>query len=89
MKTSPTSSRNYDEEYKKYQGKPEQIKRRSMRNKARRIMTKIHGKEMMKNMDVDHIDGNPCNNCISNLRLLPKSINRSKRRDDILQFIKL
>ena len=81
-------SRDYDKEYKRYQGKPEQVKRRSMRNQARRIMTKIHGKKAMKDMDVDHIDGNPFNNSISNLRLLPKQINRSKRRDLILKFIK-
>jgi hypothetical protein len=32
--------RNYAKEYKTYHGKPEQIKRRDARNKARAIMVK-------------------------------------------------
>ena len=33
-------ARNYKKEYKNYQGKPEQKKRRAMRNKVRRMLTR-------------------------------------------------
>ena len=45
--------RNYAEEYKKYQGTPEQIKKRSERNKARRAYEKANG-DLPSNVDVDH-----------------------------------
>jgi hypothetical protein len=41
--------------YKDYQGKPEQIAKRSERNKARRLMEKKVGKDALKGKDVDHI----------------------------------
>jgi hypothetical protein len=67
--------RNYAREYKNYHGLPKQIKERSSRNQARAIMVKLHGKEKCYNMHVDHIDHNPLNNNISNLRLLKPSEN--------------
>ena len=67
--------RNYRKEYDTYQGKPSQIKRRSNRNKARRIVLK--GKKSTK--DVDHKDGNPMNNSRANLRLEAKGRNRSRK----------
>ena len=50
--------RNYKKEYANYQGRPEQIARRSSRNKARRLM----GDKAVKGMDVGHKDNNPLNN---------------------------
>ena len=44
--------RNYASEYKNYHSRPEQIARRSSRNKARRIM----GVNAVKGMDVGHIE---------------------------------
>lgn len=40
--------------YAEYQGTPEQIKNRSERNKARRLMEKKVGKAALKGKDVDH-----------------------------------
>ena len=57
------TKRNYKREYANYHGKPEQRKRRSNRNKARRKMNAPKGR------DVHHIDGNPNNNSRKNLTL--------------------
>jgi hypothetical protein len=69
--------RNYKKEYANYHGKREQKDNRNSRNKARRI-AKLAGKQV-KGKDVDHKDGNPRNNSPSNLRVLSKSENRSKK----------
>ncbi len=68
--------RNYAQEYANYQGTPEQIARRSSRNKARRIM----GDKVVKGMDVGHKDNNPMNNDPSNLRNEDPSVNRKEPR---------
>ena len=52
------SERNYRKEYDNYQGTPEQIARRSSRNKARRVM----GDKTKIGMDVGHKDNDPMNN---------------------------
>jgi hypothetical protein len=52
------NERNYKLEYANYQGTPEQIARRSSRNKARRAM----GDKAVKGMDVGHADNDPMNN---------------------------
>ena len=65
-------ARNYKKEYKNYQGKPDQIKKRSNRNKARRALGVGKG-----GGDVDHVDGNPMNNKKSNLKVKSASKNRS------------
>ncbi len=41
--------------YAEYQGTPEQIKKRAMRNKARAEMVKKHGKAALAGKDVDHV----------------------------------
>jgi len=45
--------RNYKLEYEHYQGSPEQIKKRSERNQARRVYEKAKG-DLPSNVDVDH-----------------------------------
>lgn len=40
--------------YKDYQGTPEQIKKRAMRNRARADMEKKHGAAALAGKDVDH-----------------------------------
>ena len=67
--------RNYAKEYREYQGKPKQIKRRSSRNSARRKV--LNGRKSSK--DVDHKDGNPMNNSRGNLRLTSRSKNRARK----------
>ena len=68
--------RNYAQEYANYQGTPEQIARRSSRNKARRVM----GDKVVKGLDVGHKDNNPMNNDPSNLKNEDPSVNRREPR---------
>ena len=68
--------RNYAKEYANYGGRPEQIARRSSRNKARRAM----GDKAVKGMDVGHADNNPMNNDPKNLRMEKPSENRREPR---------
>ena len=68
--------RNYRKEYDNYQGRPEQIVRRSSRNKARRVM----GDKTKIGMDVGHRDNDPLNNDPSNLRNEDPSKNRREPR---------
>ena len=70
------AERNYKKEYANYQGTPEQIARRSSRNKARRAM----GDKAVKGMDVGHRDNNPLNNDPKNLRMEKPSDNRREPR---------
>ena len=69
-------ARNYRKEYDDYQGKPEQIARRSSRNKARRVM----GDDCEEGKDVGHKDNNPMNNDRDNLRNEDPSVNRREPR---------
>ena len=68
--------RNYKKEYSNYQGKPEQIARRSSRNKARRLM----GDKDIKGKDIGHKDNNPLNNDPKNLKIEDPSTNRREPR---------
>jgi len=68
--------RNYAKEYANYQGTPEQIARRSSRNKARKIM----GDKAVKGMDVGHKDNDPLNNDPKNLKMEDPSKNRREPR---------
>lgn len=71
--------RNYRKEYDDYHKRPEQKKNRASRNGARRRMKKLLGKKAVEGKDIDHKDGNPRNNSRSNLRVLSKKKNRSKK----------
>ena len=72
--------RNYKKEYKNYHSRPEQRKRRSSRNKARRKALKIFGKAKLLGKDVDHLDRNPMNNSRGNLRIQSKRRNRGRNK---------
>ena len=74
--TAQYEKRNYRKEYDNYQGKPEQIERRSSRNKARRLM----GDKAIKGKDVGHKDNNPLNNDPKNLKIEDPSKNRREPR---------
>lgn len=70
--------RNYKKEYANYHSKPEQRKKRSNRNKARRLMIKARGKAAVAGKDVDHVNRNANDNSINNLRIASKRQNRSR-----------
>lgn len=70
-------ARDYKKEYQKYQGTPEQIKRRAGRNRARRLMIKEGKVHKGDGKDVDHKNHNTLDNRKSNLRIMSKHKNRS------------
>lgn len=73
------SGRVYSAYDKKYQAQPEQVKKRVARNAARRLMIKKHGKAALKGKDVDHKRGTEAGNGPSNLQVISKKANRSKK----------
>lgn len=77
----PGEKRDYKKEYAEYQGKPEQIAKRSARNKARREYEKDHG-NLPSNVDVDHKTPvkNGGSNDKSNLRAVSESRNSGWRK---------
>jgi len=72
-------TRNYKQEYDRYQGQPEQIENRAMRNAARRAMEKKGVVSKGDGKDVDHKTpiAKGGGNGNGNLRAVPKSANRS------------
>lgn len=73
-------NRDYGREYK-WHGTPEQIAKRSARNKARRMMEKELGKSALKGKDVDHkkpLSRGGSNNR-SNLQVLSVKENRGTK----------
>lgn len=75
-------ARDYKREYELFQGKPEQIKRRAERVKARRMMEKAGLAHKGDGKDVDHIRPlkNGGTSARSNLRMRDKTANRSDKR---------
>jgi hypothetical protein len=73
----PAKKRNYRREYDNYQGKPEQKKNRATRNAARSKMEKAGKVSKGDGKDVDHKKGVSKGNGSKNLRVQPKSQNRS------------
>ena len=83
--TLESTERNYRKEYDNYHSRPEQVARRSSRNKARRKM----GEKTVKGMDVGHKDNNPLNNTPKNIRNEDPSKNRREprlREDNIDEY---
>ncbi len=64
----------------KYNSKPEQVKRRASRNKARRQMIKAGKAHKGDGKDVGHKNGNPMDDRMSNYRMESKKANRSYAR---------
>jgi hypothetical protein len=77
----PRKIRDYKDEYAKYQGQPEQIKRRAERNRARREYEKANG-DLPSTVDVDHKRAlsRGGTSAMSNLQAINRSTNRSFAR---------
>ena len=73
--------RNYRQEYDRYQGSPEQKKRRAARNNVRRKALREGRVTKGSGFDIHHKDGNPMNSHSSNLVVQHSSQNRSFKRD--------
>jgi len=76
-KESQQEERDYKKEYADYHSKPEQVKRRTKRNEARRS---LKDRKDIKGKDVHHKDNNPMNNDKSNLSIVSQKYNRSEPR---------
>ena len=74
-------ARDYKSEYRNYHSRPEQKKARASRNAARRVMERSGLVKKGDEKDVTHRDGNPRNNSVKNLGVLPRGENRSFRRN--------
>lgn len=79
MPSSPGYRRNYQQE-NKYKAKPEQIKKRSARNAARREMIRKGKAAKGDGKDVAHKNGNALDNNPKNLSVQSRSKNRSYAR---------
>ena len=79
MPSSKNYKRSYRDEYDKYQGKPDQKKKRASRNAAR-VKLKKAGVNV-KGKDVNHKNGNPKDNSRKNLNVQSKKTNRSFPRN--------
>lgn len=73
------SGRVYSAYDREYQSRPEQVAKRVKRNAARRLMLKKHGKKALNGKDVDHKRGTEAGNGSSNLQVISKKANRSKK----------
>lgn len=80
MPSSPNYKRNYKEEYERYQGKPEQIKRRAQRNAAHRKLEQVLGKEIKNDVNHKKPIAKGGTNVLKNLEVQPPSKNRSFKR---------
>jgi hypothetical protein len=74
--------RDYKKEYANYHAKPEQIANRAKRNAARAEMEKKGKVRRGDGLDVDHVKpiAKGGGNGVGNLRVVPKSQNRSFAR---------
>lgn len=72
--------RNYASEYANYQSRPDQKKKRAMRNKVRREALRTGKASKGDGKDIHHKDMNPHNTDKKNLALVDKGTNRSNNR---------
>jgi hypothetical protein len=69
--------RDYKREYAIYHGKPSEIKRRALRNKARRILIRMGKVHKGDNKDVHHRNHDVSNTTLGNLEIMSRNKNRS------------
>lgn len=79
-KSNKATGRDYSYD-KAYEDRPEQVKNRVKRNKARRMITRVRGKTAVRGKDVDHKKPlkNGGGNSIKNLRIASKKKNRGRK----------
>ena len=70
--------RDYKKEYE-YHGQPEQIANRASRNAARAKMVEKHGETTMKGKDTSHVNNQPRDNRLDNLKPESPSKNRARK----------
>jgi len=71
--------RNYKKEYDEYHSKPEQRSNRSKRVLARRKMIRAGKARKGDGKDIDHVNGDPQDNSMKNLKAVNRSYNRAKK----------
>lgn len=76
---SAPSGRKYSAYDREYQARPEQVRKRVLRNAARRMMIKKKGKAALRGKDVHHKRGTSAGNSPSNLAVISKKKNRSMK----------
>lgn len=73
--------RDYDREYKRFQSSKKAKKDRAARNKARRKALREGKVHRGDDLEVDHKDSNPSHNSSSNLRVVTRKFNRSRKEN--------
>lgn len=73
--------RDYSREYRRFQSSKKAKKDRAARNKARRQALREGRVHRGDNKDIDHKDSNPSHNSRSNLRVVSRSFNRSRKEN--------
>lgn len=79
--SSKNYKRDYKKEYENYQGTPAQKKKRASRGRARYSLMKKGRVRIGDSLDVDHRNTNANDNSPKNLRVQPRSVNRSFKRN--------
>ena len=80
VKTTKPNTPGRQAAQKKYNAKPEQVKRRAARNATRREAIRQGKVSKGDGKDMDHRDGNPHNRSSKNVRVRSASANRSDNR---------
>lgn len=75
------SERDYAREYKRFQSSRKAKKDRAARNKARRQALREGKVHRGDNLEVHHADSNPQNGSKSNLRVVTRKFNRSRKEN--------
>lgn len=77
--------RDYAEEYRKFSSSTKAKKDRAARNRNRRQALREGRVHLGDGRELDHRDSNPRNNSRSNIRVVSRHVNRSKREDSRLK----
>ena len=89
MPSSPNYKRDYKRE-RELQSTPEEMAKNASRKAARRKLVKAGLAKTGDGKDVDHQNRNPKDNSPKNLKVIPKSVNRSfSRKVDAKKYGKI